>query len=703
MPAHNFMISDCVAILVSFCLFSLVGFLPGFALGWFLDVLQFRSRTLWFRLAISVPLSISIGPILSYFVGRWLSMSAVLVLYALLCICALLLGARDLRSTLRVRPRPSRQQLQLFAIFAGWIIIAVLSLTDMQVGRRLYFSVIGLDYSVRTAFTNAISTSGLPAHSPFFFPGHYVALRYHYFWLILPALVGQIGRSVVDARQAFIGGTIWCGLGLISVIALYLRFFSPKAAADISGRIVIAAALLGVTGLDILPTLLMLWAAHRGWVRGVSPSVEWWNNQVDGWLYTMLWEPHYLCALVACFTGFLILWEVPRGSRKARSMLAAITAGLAFATGVGAGIYVAFVFVIFLIFWTMVTVAKKWYRETATLILSGAVASALSIPFLASLRGPGSGGSLFQLTVRSFALGELLPRMLGFNRPWQILVSDALLLPLNYFLELGLFFVVGRLAWKGFRAEKRAATRQELAAFMMISTSVAVCTFLKSGVISNNDLGWRGFLVAQFMLLIWTADLFSTQRGSMSAFLPISRAQKVFLTVLMILGVTGVAYDLTILRFFPLLSDAGTVPTIPWLASDKNLGERTYANREAYEWLRARTLAQAVIQQNPAVIYQDTFYGLYANRQTMAEDETCATVFGGDPIECAPVVKRLNLLFSKSATSVLPALKTACESLPIDIVVAKETDGVWSDRTSWVWTSTPMFANNYVRLFPCRK
>jgi hypothetical protein len=701
MPAQNFMIADWVAISASFCLFSLVGFFPGYAVGWLLDVLRFRSRTLSFRLALSVPLSISIGPIMSYFVGRWLSMGAVRVLYGLLCSCALFLVARGLMSTWRVRARPSKQQFQVVALIAVWVIIAVLSLADMQIGRRLYFSVIGLDYCVRTAFTNAISTTGLPAHSPFFFPGHFVALRYHYFWLILSALVQQVGRPLVDARQAFIGGTLWCGIGLISVVALYLRLFSPKSTAKLSRRIIIGVALLGVTGLDILPTLLMLWAAHHGLLRGVSPSVEWWNNQVDGWLYTMLWEPHYLCALIACFTGFLIICEAPREPGKARSIRSAMIAGLAFATAVGAGIYVAFVFAIFLVLWTVITLGHKWYRETATLVLSGAVAFALSIPFLASLRGPGSGGSLLQPTVRSFPLGELLPRMLGFTRPWQILVSDALLLPLNYFLELGVFFVVARLAWKRFRGQRRAATRQELAAFTMIATSVIVCTFLKSGVISNNDLGWRGFLIAQFMLLIWAADLFSAPCDRIAMLPGISSGRKAFLATLLFLGVAGTAYDLVILRFFPLLSDAGTVPTIAWLATDKSLGERTYANREAYEWLRARTSANAVIQQNPKAIYQDTFYGLYANRQTVAEDETCATVFGGSPLECVPIVSRLNALFSANDAS-LPSFQAACENLGIDVIVAKETDTVWDNRMSWVWTRTPMFANDFVRLFPCR-
>ena len=33
--------------------------------------------------------------------------------------------------------------------------------------------------------------------------------------------------------------------------------------------------------------------------------------------------------------------------------------------------------------------------------------------------------------------------------------------------------------------------------------------------------------------------------------------------------------------------------------------------------------------------------------------------------------------------------------------VAKDTDAVWRDRESWVWSGKPIFANGYVRLFAC--
>ena len=36
-------------------------------------------------------------------------------------------------------------------------------------------------------------------------------------------------------------------------------------------------------------------------------------------------------------------------------------------------------------------------------------------------------------------------------------------------------------------------------------------------------------------------------------------------------------------------------------------------------------------------------------------------------------------------------------------MVAKDTDLAWQDRNSWVWTRTPIFANDFVRLFACHE
>jgi hypothetical protein len=418
-------------------------------------------------------------------------------------------------------------------------------------------------------------------------------------------------------------------------------------------------------------------------MKVMSPSMEWWNDQVDGWLYSVLWEPHYVAGVIACLFGFLVISQARAG--KWERVLSGVIAGLAFATSVGAAIYVAFVFALFLLVWSVVVLLKRWHAEFAVLVVAGATSVLSSLPVLRELGGPGSGGAFLHLTVRSFLFVDVLASVLHFTQTWQKYLANLLFLPLNYFMELGLFFAVGVLEWRRLRRIE-TLRRSDLALGLMAVISVVVCTFMRSGVIANNDLGWRGFLIAQFVLLIRGAQL-----------LPEVKSKN--LLVLAALGLTGTVYDQALLRFYPLLSDAKVLPKVPWLAQDEKLGDRTYANREAYEWLRAHSKATAMVQQNPAPVVQDSFYELYANRRTVAEDTQCATQFGGDPRTCEPLQKVIRPLFESQFVE--DELEEVCATLPIDFIVAKDTDAAWRNSDSWVWLREPVFKNHFVRIFPC--
>jgi hypothetical protein len=152
-----------------------------------------------------------------------------------------------------------------------------------------------------------------------------------------------------------------------------------------------------------------------------------------------------------------------------------------------------------------------------------------------------------------------------------------------------------------------------------------------------------------------------------------------------------------------VLADKGIVPKIGWMAPDARLGERTKAHREAYEWLRARTSDRAIIQQNPSPVFQDTFFGLYGHRQTVASGFACGSGLGGDPRECPLLVGQLAPLFAGGGGASTTALARACSALAIDVFVAQDSDSVWHDRESWVWSGTPIFANGYVRIFACHE
>jgi hypothetical protein len=388
---------------------------------------------------------------------------------------------------------------------------------------------------------------------------------------------------------------------------------------------------------------------------------------------------------------FLLLWQDSVPKRHV------IAVSFALASSVGYSIWVTFVFALFLAVWTVLMLYQRRYRQTAALCAAGALSILFALPYLRETSGAGSGASVVQLTVRAFSFAALVPTH-GLSRVWRLILVNGSLLPFNYLLEFGLFFVIARLKWKQVRMAGGPMSRQDLAMAIMAVISTLICTFLCSIVIGNNDLGWRGFLVAQFVLLVWAIDLFG-DRESLAFITP---AQKQLLVVFFALGFAGTVTDLAVIRLYPLLADRGVVPPLDWMSPDRDLGHRIYAARTAYEWLKTVTPSTASVQANPEVVYMDTFECMYGDRRTAASDKTCQVTFGGDANDCRPIVSNLHQLFPAQGKAATFGVQDLCGKLGIDVVVAQDTDSVWSDRTSWVWKEQPIYSNNYLRLFGCR-
>jgi hypothetical protein len=480
----------------------------------------------------------------------------------------------------------------------------------------------------------------------------------------------------------------------MALIALYFRLFCYRGPASFRRRAIAGMLLAGVTGLDILPTAL-LWVLQASGMHRVLPSGEWWNEQVDGFVYTALWESHYLSGLVACLVAFLVLWHAAEQPATGARIRYVLIASLALASAVGASVYVAFVFAIFLLVWTAAALALRRWREAAVLVAAGLAASAFLLPFALSLGGPAQGGPFIEFRIRPFFPLDALFQGQAIGNRWVRALADGLALPLNYFLELGFFLAAALVWWKKHRVSRQALTRAEAATALMIATSAVTCTFLRSSVIGNNDLGWRGFLIAQFGLLLWAVDVVSDWGAEGG------RDQPVFLTVLLVLGAAGSVYEIAINRFYPMLADRGTVATVSWLAPDRQAGKRNYAQREAEEWAARATPRTAIVQFNPHTPSQNTSAYLYAGRQMVAADDNCLSTFGGDPALCPAPIAALNRIYPPAGRTAEPALDGVCRNLPIDLIGATDTDPAWSDRRSWVWRQPPAFANAYVRLFRC--
>ncbi len=662
---------------------SLIVFVPGYVLGWTLNVLGFRDRRLILKGLLSVTLGIACCPVITYLLGRmnrhvvWIFYFATWTLFAVLV-------ARAVRKRDFTLPQVSRHVRFALAAVLAWIVLGMGSLVDIQLGDRLYYSVPAYDYSVRTAFTAAAARS-IPPNNPFFASTDPVPLRYHYFWLLLCMLVAK--TAAVTPREAMFGATLWCGIALMSLVALWVKFYL-RPVANVERKSLIGAALLLVTGLDIIPTIILRFQQPHV----VKPDMEWWNvAQITSWIDSMLWVPHHLAGLIACLTGFLVLYV------EKRRAVAATIAAIAFASAVGLSIYVAFTFALFMAVWILVSLIQD-RRRAPTLVVVAVLALCLLLPYALTLAGPGNGGFVVP-ELRPFSFVTNLLESHGVQSFWAEEVAPAVLLPLNYLLELGFFLLVGlnrvRKVWTG----SVAFTRDEITAWLAVASSFAVGTFLRSNTITSNDLGYRSFLIAQFFLLLWAIPVieswFFSRRDSFAR-----RPATAIAIACLALGVVATTYQVLELRFYSVAADHGGVFRRSWMDGDGQLGRRTYALRQAYEALDKTVGPQSVVQFNPLT---PTYlpHLLYTAHPAAAVGRDCGTQFGGASEACAPRIQELSGLFEDGITRETLNVDEVCRTNLIDVLVAKDSDPVWRDRSSWVWREQPIVANRYVRAFLC--
>src|SRR5262245_30769191 len=134
MPAHDYMLEDVLGALRAIAIFPVFVLAPGYAAAWLGNLFGFRGRTLSFRLSLSAPLSISVCPILTYLAGRFASMTAVWALYATAAVLFFFLLIRDRKRFFRAGPQGAAA---INGVLAVWLVVAVFSLVDLQIGARL--------------------------------------------------------------------------------------------------------------------------------------------------------------------------------------------------------------------------------------------------------------------------------------------------------------------------------------------------------------------------------------------------------------------------------------------------------------------------------------------------------------------------------------------------------------------------------------
>ena len=714
MISFNFTLQDILSSFLGFLLFPIVLLIPGYVLSWLLELFDFRKRLPFPRFGIALLISIGISPIIVYLVYLYFStivVWAILISFSLAFIAILIweYQRRQLSEQKWGGSRVKRYQWLLMGIGGLWVLVSILSLVDLQLGNKLYFSVVSYDYTTRVAVTDAITRTGVPPINPSYYPGYPVPLTFlYYFWYILVSLVDQLGGPWVDARTALIASAAWCGLGLMTAVTLYIRFRIPAGGRKAWRSGILGLALLAVAGLDIIP-FSVFWAAllRQNSLLIFQGDLENWNERIAAWSGALLWAPHHVAGVIACLTGLMLFHYARRQHDLRKRIVISVIIGLTFASSLGLSVWVTLVFAVFWGVWMLeILMVERQPRLVGLMALAGLVSLLAALPFIFGMfqTDPSQASPLAKFPV-AISVRPFFPvKSLIENSPaYLVQLIYLAVLPISYFLELGFFFMIG-LTWFLYRKTlKWRESQEKLAEALLFLTVLVITSFVISQVIHANDLAWRAWMFGQFVLIVWAVDLipFIWGKGKSVAddASPLRKElgrSRGLLTALMIIGVISSLAALAMLRFYPVAADhSNHFKTIAGPAP--NMGKRFFAARQAYEFIRDHIPENATVQYNPA-IFLDLPSGLFQSRQMVISDHS---IYGIPQERYAAFAKAVAVIFYRPQSQTWDPIDHICRQYLIDYIVVRDTDPLWNSLERLEQVRPPIYRNDFYQVLHC--
>ncbi len=636
----TYLLQDFSGLILATFLAPLILYLPGLGL---LRLLSREGSTLdpasyWPRIGWALLLGLSVMPTLDALIIRFSGIPAML-----LCNAALAVWGTPMLSGM------DRQQPigRIILTAAAWWMVCAWSYVDFDSNGMLHQSFTIIDMVKHAAVTEQIAREGVPFTDPFFARDG-TAGYYHYFY-VWPAAVRWIGGSLIDARMAFAACTFWTGFSVVALIWRIMadaRFIRPGRHQRI---LLLIVAFCFVAGADLLFMLFRFLTTHR-----IEPQLDTWNSEVRTIGASLIWVPHHVSAIVAVWTGMLLLVRAQTSliSRIRDHPRLIAAAGLAFATTFGASIWIAIGIAPFLACWA----GLRLWRRDASVVVAGIGALILSLPQIhAIMNSRADAGIPIAIGVRSFT-----PFLQDDGIGQQLL--RVALLPLNYGLELGIWALGTYLYWRHRHVRRGGdSSVRHLLLWSTLST-LFIASFFRSTIIYN-DLGWRVVLFAVMATMIWTVRYAqSVAKFSRLRFLA---------ALLLILGSAGTVWDIVGLRL---------IRNPAWFLQPIQFNDApaiSYALRRSYEWLGRNVLEKAVVQYNPVITQRSVDFGLYGHNWPAIADYQ-ANLFGASK---AQVDERLALvapIFTRVLSS--DQIRTRAQQARIDYLLFTARDPVWRDR-----------------------
>jgi hypothetical protein len=548
-------------------------------------------------------------------------------------------------------------------------IVAALELSDFQWNGKLYHATYAFDMVKHAATVNSIVSWGLPLADPFVSRSE--PAGYYYFFYTVAAIPVRLTMASLDARAAVGALSVLDGAALLALVVLLWRKSMPDL--PVSKNVVwLLIALLLCGNLDILVNLAIGLVAHAWPVQ-----IEWWSQQVQPWLFSLLWVPHHVLALIAGVFGLLLICDRP-------GPVPTVVAAVSFASCVGASLWVGFAMALTALFWLVSLVVRRQYRMALALAAAGCLASLFLLPQIYDILHYRADKDIpIALTVRQFpVLNVLVPAGLWAN------LMHLVLLPLNYLFGFGVF-AAGAVA---FWWHRRSASKTEAAIILIFAAAVGLllATFTHSTLIYN-DLGWRAVLLTQLAFLVWTCAAILDHSGKFR----ITEALKWpgAMGALLLIGYAGIVYQLVMVRAYPFFA---SVLFVPFFVIDPVVDSELAS---AYGWANAHIPRNAILQHNPVSDERVLDFGLYG-RNRVAVADSYANLYGASKTEVDARLAAIAPIFTTQLPA--PEVRTRALAQGIDVLVVSAADPVWSDQRDWVWSTPALFASPRVRLIATR-
>jgi hypothetical protein len=166
------------------------------------------------------------------------------------------------------------------------------------------------------------------------------------------------------------------------------------------------------------------------------------------------------------------------------------------------------------------------------------------------------------------------------------------------------------------------------------------------------------------------------------------------LRLFLILGLLTTLLDVVLLRAWPIVVDSGAARVPNSFSPDTQLGKRTLASREAYEYINQNFVQDSVIQINPTDRVDRTV-GLYANRQVGI---SVHTAFGISEQELKTRIFAVAKIFEEPDWQIIDQ---SCKENFINALVINDLDHLWKNLATLEKQRAPFYKNQYYAVFAC--